>query len=203
MTDPVSTFWSLFRQRANELALVGSTERTVYDELLACLHGIDPGLYLEFCVDTVPCELIVTAEGNRELFPLARAVVAAAPPLETWTVRALKPKLGFPKTVRWEGLTLTVATIVFEPLEREGSADLGLRLLVPGIDASQLDNAHNALLRALDHGLGEERHAESIQFSEVRALGLDADTSAFIPLTDLDRFIEWRSARLSNHGGRF
>jgi hypothetical protein len=51
------------------------------------------------------------------------------------------------------------------------------------------------VLGALDHGLGEERHAESSLSSEVRALPHDADTSKFIPLTQLDAFLRLRSKR--------
>lgn len=193
----IAGFWLLFRQRAADLASADSAESPVYDVLLEELHRIDPRLFLEFSAEPAACELIVTAEGDRSLFPLARTVVAAAPPVEGWTIRALKPKLGFPESVRWENLSLRTADILFDPLEREDSDDLGLRILVPGMLEKDADDAHNAVLRAMDHGLGEEKLAESVHYTEVRPLSPDDATDDFIPLVELDAFIQWRESRRS------
>jgi len=199
LNDAISAFWSLFRERARDLAVAGAADCAVYDQLLEQLQKVAPGLYLEFCSDPHECELIVTAEGNRDLFPIARAIVAAAPAIEGWTIRALKPKIGFPKTTRWEGFTLRIDDIVFDPLELDGS-DLGLRIFVPGIEAKDVENAHNAVLRALDHGLGEEKFAETVQSTEVRPLPADAAATDYIPLHDLEKFIEWRDGRRKGAG---
>jgi len=126
-------FWNLFRQRAAGLAANGSTDSPAYHTLLDHLHRIDPGLYLEFCANPGACEMIVTADGDRSLFSLARAVVVAAPV--------------------------------------------------------------NALLRALDHTLGEEKFAESVQYTRVLPLPENAAREQFISLSDLDAFIRWRQGR--------
>jgi hypothetical protein len=193
--NPITEFWSLFRKRADELAVANSSDAPVYDELLACLHNVNPGLFFEFCADSQPRELIITAEGDRSLFRLAHALVAAAPPLPDWRLFALRPQLGFPETFRWDDLTLTTSCIFFDAVEDLETRELGLRIYIPGLDPSQTEDAHNGVLGALDHGLGEERHAESIWSSEVRALPHDADTSKFIPLTQLDAFLRQRSKR--------
>jgi hypothetical protein len=197
--DAITAFWSLFRKLAAELAAAGSADSPVYDELLAQLQKIDSGLYMEFCADSQPRELIVTAEGNRGLFPIARTIVALAPPISGWKILALKPKVGFPKTTRWQGFTLRISDVVFDPLERDG-ADLGLRVYVPGIVEGDVEDAHNAILRALDHGLGEERFAETVQFTEVRPLPVDATVTDYIPLLDIEKFIEWRESRRKGGG---
>ncbi len=202
MTAPsnaTQAFWSLFQERASDLAIAKSADGAVYDQLLEKLQEIDPGLYLEFCSDPRERELIVTADGKRALFPLARAIVSAAPAVDGWSIRALKPKVGFPKTAAWEGLTITLKAIVFDPLELDGS-DLGLRIFIPGIQEKDIDKAHNAVLRALDHGLGEEHFAESVQSVEVRPLPADTVADDFIPLRDLERFIEWREGRRKGAG---
>ncbi len=197
--DAISTFWSLFRERARDLAAAGAADSAVYDLLLAQLQKVTPGLYLEFCADPEARELIVTAEGDRDLFPAARAIVAEAPTIDGWSIRALKPKLGFPETTNWEGFTLRIGDVVFDPLERDGS-DFGLRIFVPGIEGKDVENAHNAVLRALDHGLGEEKFADTVQFTEVRPLPPDAAATDYIPLRDLEKFIEWRDSRRGGAG---
>lgn len=197
--DAIAAFWSLFRERASELAAARSADSPIYDQLLAQLQKVDPGLYLEFCSDPHACELIVTADGNRELFPIVRTVVTAAPAIDGWSIRALKPKLGFPKITSWEGFTLRIDDIVFDPLELDGS-DLGLRIYVPGIEGKDVEDAHNAVLRALDHGLGEERLAKAVQSTEVRPLPTGAAATDYIPLRDLEKFIEWRKRRRTDVG---
>src|ERR1700752_5237367 len=112
MTDAIADFWRLFTQQADALARAKSADDPVYDLLLESLQQIDSGLFIEFHAEPGASELIVTAEGDAARFPIARAVVAAAPTVKGWTVRALKPKLGFPKTVRWETLTLPIAGMV-------------------------------------------------------------------------------------------
>jgi hypothetical protein len=89
--------------------------------------------------------------------------------------------------------------VVFDPLERDGS-DLGLRIFVPGIEGKDVEDAHNAVLRALDHGLGEEKFADKVQFTEVRTLPPDAAATDYIPLRDLEKFIEWRDSRRRGAG---
>ena len=197
--DDIQAFWSLFRARARELAESESADSAVYDALVGKLQTIDPGLYLEFSTDDAECELIVTADGKQELFSIARAVVAAAPEIEGWTIRALKPRLGLPEVTRWEDLTLKMDDLVFDPLERGGS-DLGLRIFVQGLDPKDADAAHHAVLRALDHALGEEAFAASVQFTEVAPLPANDSPDDYTPLRDLERFIEWRARRREGAG---
>jgi hypothetical protein len=195
--DAIAGFWQVFRREAAILARTASADSAAHRILLEALHAIDPGLFLEFAIEPGASELIVTADGTQSLFPLAREVVAAAPRVEGWTVRALKPKLGFPVTVRWENVTLRTPEIVFDPLERAGAQELGLRILVPGLEEKDIDDAHNAILRAMDHGLGEEQLANAVAYTEVRPLPADAAAGDFIPLTELEMFIQWRNSKRS------
>lgn len=187
-------FWSLFRERAMQLARVESANAAVYDELLDRLQEVEPGLFIEFSASQPECELIITADGDRKLFPAARAAVAQAPRLDGWTVQALKPRLGMPATAAWEGVTVKIDEVVFEPLQADDS-DQGLRMYVPGLEPADIGAAHNALLRALDHALGEERFALGVQFTEVLPMPADFDPEVHIPLRDLEQFMDWRDRR--------
>lgn len=201
MTDAISEFWHVFQRRAQDLSAAKSADSPVYDALLQRLQAIDSGLYLEFSVHPGAKELIITADGKRSLFRVARAIVEAAPSVEGWTIRALKPKLGFPKKVRWNNIELRVADIMFDPLAQEGSENLGIRILIPDIMESETEDAHNAILRAIDHGLGEEEFAESVQYTEVCPLPAGAEPDEFIPLTQLEAFIRWRESKRREASG--
>lgn len=186
----IADFWRLFQRRCGALAQLSSADDPVYDELLEQLQRIDPGLFFEFSAEPDDCELIITAEGDRSLFDLVDALVAAAPETPGWRFHALKPKLGFPETAEWEGYEVDIDEVVFLPLSSDDPDELGLRLLVPGLSADDAENAHNALLRAIDHGLGEREFAEAIQHTEVAPL--DAPADEHIPLVELESFISSR-----------
>jgi hypothetical protein len=186
----IQDFWTLFSLRADALSKIGSAEDPVYDEILAKLHEVHDGLFFEFTTKDGASELIITAEGERALFGLVDDIVAAAPKVQGWSYVALKPKVGLARSITWEGHVIDCAEVVFEPLEDEKSGDFGIRLLVPDLAKDKEESAHNGLLRVLDHALGERRFADEIRFTEVSALDGDADD--YIPLSALDRFVDWR-----------
>jgi hypothetical protein len=173
---------------------VESADDAVYDALLDKLQEIEPGLFIELSVSQPECELIITADGDRALFAAARAAVAQAPRLDGWTVQALKPRLGMPATAAWEGVTVKIDEVVFEALQADDS-QLGLRMYVPGLEPADVDAAHNALLRALDHALGEERFALGVRFTEVLPMPANFDPQVHVPLRDLEQFMDWRDKR--------
>jgi hypothetical protein len=193
-SSAITKFWQLFERRHAALAQIESADDPVYDELLEQLQQIDEGLFFEFSAEPGDCELIITAEGDSDLFDLVDSIVDAAPPTDGWTFIALKPKLGFPETVQWDGYTVNVAEVRFESLSDPETGEFGLRLLVPGLTDEHAEDAHNALLRALDHALGERAFAETIQFTDVSPL--ETAKGKNIPLKDLKQFIEWRKQQL-------
>jgi hypothetical protein len=198
----ISDFWHAFQVQEGSLAAASSADDPVYDLLLDHLQQIDPGLYFEFSSAPGNSEIIITAEGDSSLFPLVDSIVANAPSVAGWSVISLKPKLGFPVATTWEGFTVTIADVVFEPLEREGTEDLGLRMLVRGLAPESIEDAHNALLRALDHALGERQFAESVQYSEVHPLPVDAAIEDYLPLTQLEEYIRWRNNKREDRSGQ-
>lgn len=199
--DSIQGFWNHFRERHGRLAPGGTMDDQEFDALLAELHRIEPGLFLLLCVGATPKELIVTAEGKRELFSTAEDVVAQAPTLEGWTFLALKPKLGFPDTAEWEGYSVAIDQVSFKPLERpEGT--LGLRLFVPRLRSQDAERAHNAILRALDVALGERRFADLIDGTEVAARPRWLDTMGLRPLKELEEVLKgrWKTAQTTHEG---
>jgi len=198
----ISDFWHAFQNQEGALAAASSADDPVYDLLLDRLQQIDPGLYFEFSSNPGSSEIIITAEGDSSLFPLVESIVASAPAVAGWSVISLKPKLGFPVATTWEGFTITIADVVFEPLEREGTEDLGLRMLIRGLAPESTEDAHNALLRALDHALGERQFAESVQYTEVHALPADAAVDDYLPLTQLEDYIRWRKKKREGRNGQ-
>ncbi len=188
----IADFWNAFRQHAPALATADSLDTGVVNRLLAKLQEIAHGLYMEFSSEPGQCELIITAERDRSLFPLVHTIVSEAPHLPGWKILALKPKLGFPVTSQWGDVTIKTADVVFAPLERQGSKAIGLRIFVPGLRPEDAKDAHKAILRAMDHGLGERGFAESITSIVVLTLPDGASKANYIPLAKLPQYIQRR-----------
>jgi len=204
MTDKsqaIAKFWQLFLQHSGELGEISSADHPVYDLILAELQKIHPELYFEFSSGPETSEFIITAEGDSSLFPLVDSIVDGAPEVRGWSILPLKPKLGFPVTATWESFTVPIADVSFDPLDREGSKALGLCIFVPGLTREHTEDAHNALLRALDHALGEREFAESVEHTEVLPMPDDASAEDYIPLTDLEDYINWRKKKQEEETG--
>jgi hypothetical protein len=196
----IDAFWQTVSSQRADLEALESADEPAYDACLEALHAVDEGLYLEFSLDGTPYELIVTAEGDKELFPLVGEVVARAVTLPGWKVMALKPKLGFPETAIWEDYELEIAQVSFEPLASSEGA-VGLRFFVPGLGEEDAENAHNALLRACDHGLGERAFAEGVEFTECVALPEGKAPSDFILLQELESYLAWQKKKTNGGAG--
>lgn len=175
--DAIDSFWSAFQAGA------AAPER-----LREALHAVDPGLSLEIA----PGELVISAEGHRDLFPLVERIVARAAPPPGWRISALKPKTGFPTEASCDSFRVRTDEAAFIPLEN-AQGELGLRLLLPGLRAQDARDAHRALLRAIDRGLGERRFAEAVAHTEVAPMPPSRDEC--IPLIELEAYIDWRAGR--------
>ena len=197
----IAEFWAWFVQHASDLARARPDESPVLEELLQSLQGIDSGLFYEICTDSSPHELIVTAEGRRELFPLVEAVVAAAPRLDGWICIALKPAMGFGFQTSYEGTSFDPRSMWFLPLESSSNPMAsGLRVGVSGFDHVEERITKNAVLVILDTALGERSAASDIQHMEVAALPPKPEDQGYIKLTELADYIEWRKRKLADQG---
>jgi hypothetical protein len=179
----IKIFWQAFSDHRHEFETLDSADDPTYLLLLEHLEALSPDLYFEFLSSSGANEFIITADGERSLFPLVEEIVAAAPASPDWTFFALKPEFGFPESTEWEGANIQISEVRCQLVDCPDTKELGLRLAVPRFDRRNEDSLHNALLRAIDHGVGERRFAETIEFTEL------TDSSAVkgetFPLADL------------------
>lgn len=197
----IAQFWSWFVQHESDLARVSPDANPALDGLLQSLQRISPKLYFEVCANSNPHELIVTAEGRQELFPLVDAVVAVAPRIAGWSFIALKPPTGFGFQTSYEEAMFDPRSMWFLPLESPSNPTfLGLRVGIPGFAAVQEQISKSAILVVLDTALGERSAASDIQHVEVTALPPRPEDQGFIELVDLAGYIEWRKGKLAEQG---
>lgn len=189
MRESIAKFWCTFTEHQSALEQLISTKDPVYDLVLKALHKLDTGLFFEFCMSPGMNEFIVNADGTKELFPLVEEIVRGAPEINGWKFFALKPKRGFPLTTSFDQHDVALKDVLVQPVFSP-SGELGLHLYLPDIHKENTDDAHNALLRALDAGLGEKRFAESVSATWGYPIS-EAPESAF-SLVELDDYITYR-----------
>jgi len=192
----IYAFWSWFLENQAALAGEHSELAELLDELLEELHLVDPGLYFEIESTARPRELVLTAAGHEELFPLVESLVASAPSLEGWEFTALKPAMGFAFRTNYEGVEVDPQRVWFLPmLSASNESSLGLRIGIPDFDPEHERQLANAVLVILDTALGERAAAADIQHVEVGVLPAEPEAEGYMELVELPAYIEWKKRR--------
>lgn len=190
MSEPIAEFWRCFLEHREEFASARSIKDPVCDVILDALKRVNPKLWFEFCTNPGVNEFIVSAEGKRTLFPLVEEIVARAPEMKEWKIFALKPRLGFPLSTNWEGREVQLAEVIVRPVFHQETRELALQLFVDGVTDANKGRIHNALLRALDHGLGERRFAEEVIATWVYPLSKLPEEGLSFPLVELEAYLD-------------
>ena len=179
-------FWVWFTE--NELRLRKAAEADAQavvegDPMNAELEKVHPGLLFELSQQTIDGkqEIIISADGNREVFPAVKALVQAAPPLEHWHVTAFRqPWSELDFELAMGDVVLSPQTVFYR--SAPDGKKLGITIYLPG-DLSEQDPAKLASFILLDHILGEydvETRLGSIEWAV-----LPQDTGELTPLAEL------------------
>ena len=99
-TSPEAAFWNWFVANQAAIAKVPSFTEPIAQQALQELRKVDPRLHFVLGVAS-PLELITTASGNKEVFPVVQRLVAAAPPIPGWQVIAFLPRCSPSLGVRY------------------------------------------------------------------------------------------------------
>lgn len=196
----ISRFWAWFRENEAKLWAMPNADDPFWDTALGQLQLVDKGLRFEMSdPQGGRRDFVITAEGDRRLFPLVDSMVAAAPSLRRWTFTPLKPAMGFDFTHRYEDVLYDPKAMWFLPLERaERPPDLGLRIGIPSLRELDRDAAEFAVTIILETGLGERERAADVQHVEVVRKPNDPADEGYIELPELPAYIAWRKRKLAN-----
>jgi len=198
--EEVTAFWRWLLDHQADLNALEHPEQPFWDTLLERLQRLDGGLSFELSAPgETPRELVVTAQGDWELFPLVEALVSVAPPLDGWEFVALKPAMGFAFGLRSEGLELDPSQLWFEPMADGDTPHLlNLRIAVPGFNEEQELEISNGLLLILETALGEKSAAMDVNVVDVCELPDDPEGEGFQRLPELASLVEWRKRRMTH-----
>lgn len=126
----------------------------VLDERVA---AIDERLEAEVSDISGTRQVIITANGDPEVFELVHRVVAAAPSIPGWSFVTLRPAQGFDFEVDAGGLVFDAKALSFQPLPPEQApTQPAIRLLVPNPEWGEWSELG---LQIIETGIGEEAAA--------------------------------------------
>jgi hypothetical protein len=194
-----SSFWIWFRGFADRLPR-DNIPGAFQDELLSQLHCYDDRLYFLISTNTSPRELIITADGNRDAFPSADSLVAAAPELDNWIFIALKPPMGFNFHHTDGPISLDVSELWFMPTtSSDGPSALGIVVAFPDADFVLDNQSVDTAYTILETAIGERSCTNDIAHVAVDDLPDAPERKGYLKLTKLPDYIAFHKRK---HGAK-
>jgi hypothetical protein len=177
-------FWKWFVANSDRLFHFEREQEQVFDELLTQLHHVAVGLTFEIGqIDGGKRELVVSADGDRNLFPHVERLVTASPALTRWRVTAFRPPLPIGFVIEMGDHRLGPDNIWFTA---EPDADLtGLVLYIRDLNSTNDAILGNAAYILLDTALGEYAVETLVGFIERRSLPADPAASGLRPFHEI------------------
>lgn len=194
MEARIESFWRWFAAHAAELADLAKTAPVEAMQRLGTqIEGIAAGAGPEVGAELVtstspgPLTLVITANGMRDAAPLAKRIVAAAPSVARWTVRAFRPRMppdGPLSQTALAGSTFTFADVRI--VAQSMGAFFDVVLYIPG--ASDEATRERIGFIVLDSYLGELDVMEKI--GEISALPIDQAPANAITPSELVKLVD-------------
>lgn len=154
-TAAITAFWREFADTEAALHAMPLRERVEEGNVLLERHLEGLALEMSGGDGDAVVDLIVTAHGSIECFPLLMQVVAAAPRLQHHTLRAFRERTQQPDfPIGMDGFELSTSEVLIACGQDDGQAALEIRF---GREIPQdfQDHARNMAFIMLDHVLGE------------------------------------------------
>lgn len=189
--DLARSFWTWFVEAEPEFRGLEWIEE-IYTELSSRWPRI--GVELAAPEEASRREIVLTAFGDRSLFPAVMALKKLAPYLSAWKVVAFQQPKGFGSTHRREGLVFETCDMWFCPTGPGGDPSRGLGVLVfAEFEPEDKKIALSAVWSILESALGELCVAEEIHNVDVAPYPDDLHEQ--LPLHDLPDYLAWHRKR--------
>ena len=192
-------FWTWFQANLDFLTQYDTNTAAVTRVVGSRLQNVDRGLTYEMgrAPDGV-YEFIVSAGGNRDVFPEVRRLVRAAPAIENWRIIAFRPRR--PDALDWSlayaGIEISGRDLWYHLASKD--SQLALTLFVRGMSAGNRDAMASAGFIILDQALGEYDTATKLHFVDFAPLPPDPAAAGLKPLSDLAAEVDRRFAEPQN-----
>lgn len=198
----IIAFWNWFETSNQRLSQWNSSRDENVSEILSKLKTIVGGLAVELNqTENGVTELTISADGNIDNFPVVSRIVAAAPKLENWQIRAFRKRLPLEKASKmemsFEGVILKPSQMFFWPIDLGDSLDVIVYL--QGLTAENRNFLSYFGLMVLDNLLGEYdcvKRVRSYDFHAITAEGPERTNAR--PLLEIASYVDAWCENLNN-----
>jgi hypothetical protein len=153
--DRIEEFWHWFKKERSQYEVMpdsGYAERL--DVVITHLNPIAEGLAVEVSKETHGIrELIISADGDKDKFPVVEAIIKGAPAIPGWKAVAFRQKASEEFILTYQNLRLSPAEMSFHPIMEGDSLDL--IIYADSIKNKNRDDVVKYGLIMLDNVLGE------------------------------------------------
>lgn len=188
-------FWDWFKNNSDAYFNLEQNQESLFKELQDALNKVNPGLVFEFSpvLEDGKREFVISADGNRIIFPVVTTLVSNAPPLDKWHIIAFRqPQEGYTQ-ISYGTLTLDYEDVYFVYAKDAGK--VAVKLSISGYEETEEWDA--AVFILLDNLLGEYHTEMSLSYVEMEPLN-ESDIDKLSPITDLPKAIEGYLLELNN-----
>lgn len=188
--DPIENFWQWFTE--NEFQFDNLTQENVKEKLDLIgnhLRKISDGLVVEVSKNHEGFrDLTISAEGDKEKFPIVREIVDKAPQIRGWTVTAFRQRANIAFILETDSIKYNTAEMFFQPLIEGDEFDL----IVYAENLKDVDEktAFHFGMIVMDNLLGEYDSVMKVRRYDFRDLNQADDKSKLKPLTESPKFVD-------------
>jgi hypothetical protein len=192
-------FWRWFEEHEDELFRFDPTNiserERLFDELVEQLAKCHDHLAFEFGPPEQLCrQFVISANGDRSLFPVVLRLVGSAPKLKRWKVMAFRPRQDPHMAVSVNGITVSPEEVEFSLLSNGVIA--GIQVFIPGMTEDDMPRKQIAYL-LLDTALGEYDVETKLGLIEVLSPSSSTEAERF-PFSLLPEMFDELVASLPN-----
>ncbi len=187
MTHRIHAFWDWFVRNSSRLQRMVTGDLAFNSDLLDRLQLVHRGMTFEIGLSPdLGYHFIVSANGNQDLFPVARRIVDAAPKLEGWTFTALRPRRDLPMQIGIGPAEIDPDQVWFQADAREGRVDLVIYFR----DVPSEELRYFAAFILLDVALGEFDVETKIGRIDCRTAPADPHREGLLPFNELPDYVD-------------
>lgn len=182
--NPIDEFWVWFANKGESFRDPERIHSSALDQMRDHLYKIQPGLTYELCVSNGrTTELVISADGDRNLFPKVFEVVDAAPNLVGWKITAFRQPGKIDGKIEMNGISLSPIDMWFAT-EPDGSRT-GITLYIRGLTEENRKQILSLAFVMLDNALGEFVVETAVGFIEFAALPPSPEAAGLKPFEQI------------------
>jgi len=189
-TDKIIDFWQSVTKMEEMLYQLETDEQL--DFFYESLNHIQQGIYVEISSEKLAngkYHLIISANGNKELFEDIELICSQKAVLNKFEVTAFRQANPDYAGINYEGLNLSVVEMFFEPIILDEG--MGMKFYIPeqGTDITQsIINNYGAIV--IDNVIGEVTFSKKIIAYDFYIIDESINRSKIYPLKSLSAFLE-------------